>query len=130
MLKKQKSEVFEDIARKKCPRCKMTKPLTMYSRDKKSKDKRGWVCRKCENRRQKTARDLAKDWKYPYKSLNDPKYLKDRNKCFKGNNGWWWGDGWWNGHHETSGERIARYKKGIYKVRGPNGQYSETWEKN
>ena len=44
-----------------------------------------------------------KDWKYPYKgnTLSDPQYIKDREKLFKGYNGWWWGDGWWNGQTET-----------------------------
>lgn len=36
------------------------------------------------------------DWKYwkhgfPYKGLNDPKYIKDKEKLFKSSgNGWWW----------------------------------------
>ena len=38
------------------------------------------------------------DWKnrkvegFPYKSIEDPKYLKDRSKLFEeSGNGWWWG---------------------------------------
>ena len=102
----------------------------MYSQHKNTPDKRGWVCRQCENKRQKTARDLAKDWVYPYKGLDDPKYIEDREKLFNGYNGWWWGDGDWNGNYETIREQKERYKKGIYKKRGANGQYSEKWEKN
>ena len=31
---------------------------------------------------------------FPYKSLKDPKYIKDRNKVFRKNgNGWWLGTG-------------------------------------
>ena len=35
------------------------------------------------------------DWKnkksFPYRGLDDPKYIKDRNELFKQNgNGWWW----------------------------------------
>ena len=35
------------------------------------------------------------DWKnkksFPYRGLNDPKYIKDRKELFKQNgNGWWW----------------------------------------
>lgn len=102
----------------------------MYSQDKKTKDKRGWVCRRCENRRQLKARNLAKDWVYPYKGLDDPKYIADRDKLFNGNGGWWWGAGDWNGNYETAKEQKERYKKGIYKKRNADGQYKETWEKN
>ena len=29
---------------------------------------------------------------FPYKSIKDPKYIKERNSLFKENgNGWWWG---------------------------------------
>ena len=52
----------------------------------------------------------VENWKYPYKGINDPEYLEDRNKCFKGNNGWWWGDGWWNGYHESSMEKQREYR--------------------
>ena len=38
------------------------------------------------------------DWRhrkvkgFPYKSTEDPKYLKDRSELFeKSGNGWWWG---------------------------------------
>jgi hypothetical protein len=32
------------------------------------------------------------NWKYPYKSVNDPKYIKNRLKIFtKNGNGWWYG---------------------------------------
>ena len=43
-----------------------------------------------------------KDWvPYPYKNgkyacLSQPEYIRDRDKLFKGHNGWWWGDGWWS----------------------------------
>jgi hypothetical protein len=40
------------------------------------------------------------DWRkspsqrWPYKSIDDPKYIKDRNKLFsKSGNGWWWYQG-------------------------------------
>jgi len=40
---------------------------------------------------------IPDDWRqqksvYPYKSLDDPKYIKDRAELFNENgNGWWWG---------------------------------------
>ena len=60
---------------------------------------------------------LRLNWKYPYRdyglygALNDPQYIKDRDKLFEGNNGWWWGDGWWNGKTETPMELQRRYRK-------------------
>ena len=46
------------------------------------------------------------DWKkkpktgFAYKSITDPKYIKERNKLFAENgNGWWW----------YSGTRLAKY---------------------
>lgn len=58
---------------------------------------------------------MGSDWrkwkdKYPYKGISDPNYIKDRNECFEGNNGWWWGDGWWNGHTETPREIQRKYR--------------------
>jgi len=46
-----------------------------------------------EKEEKKVARSL--DWKqwhkgWPYRDINDPKYLRDRNKLFKSN-----GHGWW-----------------------------------
>jgi hypothetical protein len=59
---------------------------------------------------------MGSDWrewidKYPYEGIDDPKYIKDRDNFFKGNNGWWWGDGWWNGHTETPMEIQRKYRQ-------------------
>lgn len=32
----------------------------------------------------------TKDWKYPYTGLDDPKYIKDRDKLFEENGNHWW----------------------------------------
>ena len=54
-----------------------------------------------------------KNWVYPYKGKNDPKYIKDKNETFaKHGNGWWWGHGWWNGHNDTVAERQRRRREG------------------
>ena len=60
----------------------------------------------------------SNDWRnwegresFTYQGLNDPQYIKDRDKMFEGNNGWWWGDGWWNGKHETPMEKMRRYRE-------------------
>ena len=43
-------------------------------------------------RKNKLQNDDWKQWKkgWPYKGLDDPKYIKERNKTFEENgNGWW-----------------------------------------
>jgi|TARA_Y100000034_G_scaffold130987_1_gene190741 hypothetical protein len=55
---------------------------------------------------------------FPYKGLNDERYIEDRDETFKHNgNGWWWGDGWWNGENATPAERQRRYRKKLRTVR-------------
>jgi hypothetical protein len=55
------------------------------------------------------------DWKnkipYPYKGLNDPKYIIAREKLFKGQNGWWWGRGWWSDVQKESPLEYSRRKR-------------------
>tara|TARA_R100000995_G_C3362012_1_gene67853 strand:- start:272 stop:448 length:177 start_codon:yes stop_codon:yes gene_type:complete len=39
-------------------------------------------------------RKTKKKKSFPYKGINDPKYLKDRAELFaKSGNGWWWWQG-------------------------------------
>ena len=67
---------------KRCTKCREMKADFLFPINKKSTGGHGTVCKRCENRRQQEARDAAKDWKYPYKGLNDPNYIKDKAKCF------------------------------------------------
>ena len=39
--------------------------------------------------------------RWPYKSINDPKYIKDRDELFKAN-----GNGWWI----NTGKRVTTHK--------------------
>ena len=51
-------------------------------------------------------------WNFPYKGLNDPEYIKARDRLFKGHHGWWWGRGWWSKlKYETPMEYHARKRK-------------------
>ena len=54
-----------------------------------------------------------KNWvPYPYKGVNDPEYIKAREKLFEGHNGWWWGRGWWSDEKfETPMEYHARKRR-------------------
>ena len=48
---------------------------------------------------------------FPYKSLKDPKYIKDKKDIFKKNgNGWWWD----NDTTKTRKPLSKRPKKGTY----------------
>ena len=50
---------------------------------------------------------------FPYKGLNDKRYIADKDKTFnKNGNGWWWGDGWWNGNDDTPMMRQRRFRDG------------------
>jgi hypothetical protein len=55
------------------------------------------------------------DWRnkipYPYEGLNDPKYIKARDKLFAGNNGWWWGNGWWSDEQKETPMEYNRRKR-------------------
>ena len=46
------------------------------------------ICRECISRYSKKYRDMCLNgnWKFPYKGLNDPKYIKDRDELFMANN--------------------------------------------
>ena len=67
---------------KKCSRCGERKAEFLFPINRQTVIGYSAVCKRCENRRQKKARDVAKDWKYPYTGMNDPKYIEDRAKCF------------------------------------------------
>ena len=67
---------------KTCTKCNNRKPLWLFPINRQTIIGYSGVCKKCENRRQRKARDVAKDWKYPYTGLNDPNYINDRAKCF------------------------------------------------
>ena len=93
-----------------CKRCKQRKALFLFSINKECKSGRTNVCKKCDTLRQRRIRDRAINWKFPYKTMNDPKYIEDRDKLFAEEPGWWWGEGWWNGNHMTPMERQRRYR--------------------
>jgi len=65
-----------------CNWCKERKALFLFPLNVKSKGGYSKKCKKCENSKQQIARDYAKNWKYPYKGFNDPKYIVDKAKCF------------------------------------------------
>ena len=67
---------------KRCNKCREMKAKFLFPISRQCESGYSGVCKRCENRRQKKARDIAKDWKYPYKGLNDPNYINDRSKCF------------------------------------------------
>lgn len=68
-----------------CKWCKQKKAIFLFAVHNKMKDGISTKCKKCENRRQMEAREIAKDWKYPYTGLNDPKYIKDKGETFARN---------------------------------------------
>lgn len=67
---------------RKCNRCNNLKAEFLFPINKKCTGGFSHICKKCENTRQQEARDIAKDWKYPYGSINDPNRLNDMHKLF------------------------------------------------
>ena len=67
---------------RKCNKCNNLKAEFLFPLNSKGTGGLSRICKKCENRRQQKAREIAKDWIYPYKGFNDPKYISDRAKCF------------------------------------------------
>ena len=65
-----------------CKWCKQNKVIFLFPRNVKSKNGHSLKCKKCENKKQQVTREIGKNWKYPYKGLNDPKYLEDKNELF------------------------------------------------
>ena len=108
---KKRDTQMENGKTKICRSCNRRKLLFLFAVHNAMKDGISTKCKKCENRRQMEAREIAKDWVYPYKGVTDPKYLKDRNEMFvKHGNGWWWLNGWWNGHNDTVASRQRKYR--------------------
>ncbi len=65
-----------------CKICKQRKTISDFAIHRVMKDGISNKCKKCENSRQKEARETARDWKYPYSGLNDPNYIKDKTEFF------------------------------------------------
>jgi len=58
------------------------------------------------------------DWTFPWKGINDPKYIEDRSKSFiKSGNGWWWG--WTKLNTPIPGVYSAKDDKRVGGDRGP-----------
>ena len=77
---------------KKCNFCNIVKSLQHFHKDRTANDKhtaRCILCTKLYYKNYYYKKDNKKPY-FPYKSLKDPKYLKDRRDLFReSENGWW-----------------------------------------
>ena len=83
------------IRKKNCSRCKRGLPITEFHFNKKNKDGLEYTCKYCSSERYKQltkqAPYLQRPKGFPYKSIRDPEYIKDKNELFREHgNGWWW----------------------------------------
>ena len=65
----------------KCISCHILKDEACFYRYKKS----GTIikiCKRCQNVIRKEYREGNPAWKYPYKTMKDPNYIRDRDKLF------------------------------------------------
>ena len=77
---------------KKCGYCYTVKSLQLFHKDRTMNDKHANRCISCTKLYYKTYYQKKNDRKayFMYKSLEDPKYIKDKNNFFrKSGNGWW-----------------------------------------
>ena len=74
--------IMDSSLSKVCRRCKERKPTFRFCRNKSYSDGITTICKKCERLRQNKARLIAKNYVFPYKGLNDPKYLRDKARTF------------------------------------------------
>ena len=70
---------------KTCKRCGERKAIFLFPKNSKATEGHTNICKKCENKRQMMAREIAKDWKYPYTGFKDPEYIKDKAETFARN---------------------------------------------
>lgn len=78
---------------KLCKRCKQRKALFLYSKHNNHKYGVKSICKKCDTEKKAKDRELAINWKFPYKNVNQPEYIKARNEFFSEDYGWWCNDG-------------------------------------
>ena len=69
-----------------CSNCKKDKHKDSFHFREKF-GRRDTICYDCIKKYQQNYREIhRKNWKFPYKGLNDPQYIKDRDELFMKNN--------------------------------------------
>lgn len=70
------------------------------------------------NKNNKSGTGIEYEWResckkaFPYKSTDDPKYIKERNEFFaKSGNGWWWWQGTYINKNKLKKEEAKNAKK-------------------
>lgn len=95
-----------------CNKCNQRKALFLFSKHKGHKYGVNAVCKKCDIAGKNRLKQMAIGWKYPWKNVNDPKYIETRNKFFEGNNGWWVNDGkGWELNPELPSVKARRLRR-------------------
>ena len=77
---------------KKCNFCNIIKSLEYFHRDRTTSDKHTARCIACTKLYYKNYyyKKANKKPYFPYKSIQDPRYIKDKREVFnKNGNGWW-----------------------------------------
>jgi len=80
---------------KKCNFCNTIKSIKEFHKDRTAADKHTARCIHCTKLYYKNYyyKKSSKQPYFPYKSLKDPKYIKDKMDLFReSGNGWWWID--------------------------------------
>ena len=67
---------------KKCRKCGERKAVFLFFIHNKTKDGLSSWCKRCSTTRAKERAEIASGWVFPYKGLDDPKYINDKAKTF------------------------------------------------
>tara|TARA_R110001583_G_scaffold73355_2_gene204211 strand:+ start:4479 stop:4778 length:300 start_codon:yes stop_codon:yes gene_type:complete len=92
---------------KKCSYCYTVKSLQLFHKDRTMNDKHANRCISCTKLYYKTYYQKKNDRKayFMYESLEDSKYIKDKNTLFREH-----GNGWWINNNSFHRKPLARKK--------------------
>ena len=95
------------IKNKKCHYCHIIKPLQFFHKDKTMIDSHATRCIKCTKLYYQRYYQKKNDRKayFMYESLEDSKYIKDKNTLFREH-----GNGWWINNNSFHRKPLARKK--------------------
>jgi 5-methylcytosine-specific restriction endonuclease McrA len=107
---------LEKITERRCSKCKETKPITEFYRDKYQTGGYSYLCKKCENK---------KSNKYYHKNQKRRKYIKEHNKQYREQQKQWIKE---NRERYNELQREARHRRKAKENKLVNDFTKNDWE--
>ena len=107
---------MEKITERRCSKCKETKPITEFYRDKYQTGGYSYLCKKCENK---------KSNKYYHKNQKRRKYIKEHNKQYREQQKQWIKE---NRERYNELQREARHRRKAKENKLVNDFTKNDWE--